>query len=77
MSRPPQPTPWSCNGRQRSPKPLVRAARRALSPRTVTRPKRRLRRSARGSGDCPTTARHRVSSGMLNLSPAARTDSSG
>eukprot|EP00966_Prymnesium_polylepis_P073222 1700201-Prymnesium_polylepis.1 len=31
MSRPPQPTPWSCSGRQRSPKPLLRAAASALS----------------------------------------------
>eukprot|EP00966_Prymnesium_polylepis_P122065 2821989-Prymnesium_polylepis.1 len=31
MSRPPQPMPWPCNGRQRSPKPPSRAARPALS----------------------------------------------
>ena len=27
MSRPPQPKPWSCNGRERSPKPLCRETR--------------------------------------------------
>ena len=140
MSRPPQPTPWSCTGRQRSPKPtsftaasalsgdrhtaeasaeavgswigrlshhrmtpcelwdaqsparrphrLVRrfrcvlgeSARRGSQERfrrplaTGTRPRRRLRWSAHGSGDCPTTAWYRVSSGMLKLPPVARTD---
>ena len=41
---------------------------------TVSRPRRRLRWSAHGSGDCPTTAWYRVSSGMLKLPPVARTD---
>ena len=76
MRRPHQPTPWSCNGRQRSPKPLARERSRALpEDRNTTR--RRLRRSAHGSGDCPTIAWYRVSCGMLNLPPDGRTDACG
>ena len=44
---------------------------------TVVRPLRRLRRSAHESGDSPTTVWHRISSGMLKLPPAARTDACG
>eukprot|EP00966_Prymnesium_polylepis_P299288 6915853-Prymnesium_polylepis.1 len=43
---------------------------------TVSRPRRRLRWSAHGSGDCPTTAWHLVSSGMAKVPPDDRTDSS-
>ena len=43
----------------------------------VTRPYHRLRRSAHGSGDCPTIAWYRVSCGMLNLPPDGRTDACG
>ena len=41
---------------------------------TVTRPRRRLRWSSHGSGDCPTTTWYRVSFGILKHPPAARTD---
>ena len=44
---------------------------------TVSPSRRRLRRSARGPDDCPTTTCHRVSSGMLNIPPADRTDACG
>ena len=42
-----------------------------------TRPYHRLRRSAHGSGECPTIAWYRVTCGMLKLPPAARTDACG
>ena len=44
---------------------------------TVTRPRSRLMWSSHGSGDCPTTAWYRVSSGMLKLPPDGRTDACG
>ena len=73
MSRPPPPMPRSCNGpRGDAHTALKERFRRPLA--TVTRPRHRLRWSDHGSGDCPTTAWYRVSSGMLKLPPAARTD---
>ena len=53
---------------------LDAALERAVSLATVTRPRRRLRWSSHGSGDCPTTTWYRVSFGILKHPPAARTD---
>ena len=53
----------------------VARAAKPLSVDAPQRSRRPLRWSTRRLGDCPTTSRYRVCSGMLNLSSADRTDS--
>ena len=61
-----------CRSSERSARRGARAVRQPLA--TVSRPRRRLRWSSHGSGDCPTTTWYRVSFGILKHPPAARTD---
>ena len=53
------------------------AVRREALAATVSPSRRRLRRSARGPDDFPTTTCHRVSSGILKVPPDDRTDACG